>query len=893
YPTTPNIIDKKIVDKSESITSSSSASDSLIDKLEIQNGHLLIEGDTVMPRATGDATLTSTETGPATLTVTGGATLTIEGATTATGANGHPALVEVEKGAKLDLQKPASFENASITVSGTGSKLDMKQAELKNQATLSVTKGAMLTLTADATADDGNGGDLKMSGQENDASSVLVDGSTLYATSLTSGPGMASITVQNGAKVVIGSNNGATASISLNAKPQAAAAAAEPAALNVKEVLKPKASLLVTGQNSTLDATGITAGDKVNITLQNSAKLELGKYGLDFQGKDSKLIIGGESAAAAPGFLDSSEKGVKFSGDDTQQAIVFNHSDNSGSYVFEPSITGKGAVLQQAGYTVLNGQTLEGKTTVTGGTLDARQSHLSGGAEVQGGLLSMSAGTLGNTFVTNNGQIKVHGPVAVTGTFSLAGGTTLGVTIDDQTDPAQAQVKATGNVIVTGANLHVDAKPGVKIGEAYTLLEGSSLTGTFKDTTIDSNMAYLTSKVGYTDKTANVTFSQNGDLASLAETRNAAAAGRALETLPHDSELYQHVLTLPKGAPGAALQALSGDSALGMNAALQTMAISAPQINVPMTILHRNLTAGLRAGAPLAQGSGTYPAAALPSSAAQPMWAEVVGNWQRDKGNASNPGMRASNYGLYIGADHAIGKQWRLGAAVGYSNTHVNINNRSASGSIDNYSLSLYGGRGWDAGNGRLNLMLGTAYTWHDIGTSRNMAAALLPETLTADYGASTAQLFGEVGYLMPLSSKASVEPYLGLSWNNLRTRAFDESGGTAALSGQATNQHSLTTTLGLRSQWKYELGKTQGVLRAGVGYRNLSGDLTSRGKVAFNGSQSFSINGNAIARSTGLVEIGTDLAVSRNGTLALNYAGEFGEGNTQHTAKIQARWAF
>lgn len=85
------------------------------------------------------------------------------------------------------------------------------------------------------------------------------------------------------------------------------------------------------------------------------------------------------------------------------------------------------------------------------------------------------------------------------------------------------------------------------------------------------------------------------------------------------------------------------------------------------------------------------------------------------------------------------------------------------------------GARNWTNLDGTLNgsyqpnLLVGSFYTWHDIDTKRYAAVASGQQALTASYGASTAQLFGELGYAMAMSDRSQIEPFAGpprrLTW--------------------------------------------------------------------------------------------------------------------------------
>lgn len=317
---------------------------------------------------------------------------------------------------------------------------------------------------------------------------------------------------------------------------------------------------------------------------------------------------------------------------------------------------------------------------------------------------------------------------------------------------------------------------------------------------------------------------------------------------------------------------------------------------MPLAQLRANLGAQLRPGAPTAAAgiSDAVPAAsALPGSTAQPAWAQLVGNWQRLGATGDTAAARLHTGGVFAGADGALGSGWRLGGALGYTDSNLRTDGIDAKTDIASYSAIVYGGKAFDAGPGKLNLMLGASYTWHDISTQRRIAVGGLDQTLRADYGASTTQVFTELGWALPVASTLTLEPYAGLAWAGQRSRAFQESGGSAALSGKSQTDNTTTTTLGLRARQALTLGTFQGALTGGAGWRHAFGDLRPTSKLAFDAGDAFTVAGAPIARNAALLEAGLDATVGRNATIGLSYAGQFGSGNQDHSATVAWRWAF
>jgi outer membrane autotransporter protein len=211
----------------------------------------------------------------------------------------------------------------------------------------------------------------------------------------------------------------------------------------------------------------------------------------------------------------------------------------------------------------------------------------------------------------------------------------------------------------------------------------------------------------------------------------------------------------------------------------------------------------------------------------------------------------------------------------------------------DRYTAALYGGKAFDAGAGKLNFSLGAAYTWHDLDSHRHVDAAGVAQTLGASYGASTAQVFTELGYALPLDERTTVEPFLGANFSDLRTRAFSESGGDAALDGKSGRNQVAATTLGLHAKTAFESAGMQGSLHATLGWRHAFGDVDPGATMAFGGSQAYTVAGAPIAREAAVLQLAVNMAVSRSTTVGVSYGGQFGNGNQQNTGMLDVRYRF
>ncbi len=642
---------------------------------------------------------------------------------------------------------------------------------------------------------------------------------------------------------------------------------------------------------------------QASLRLANRGALDLGEQTLQLAGKHSHVTIGGgiNDEAQAGGTLTAGQ--LVFSSEDDKantQKLVFNHTPTEAGLEFAPVLSGKGKIEHKQGHTILSGNSAQfaGSTTVSGGMLVVTGT-LGGTVDVKAGGALGGTGAIGKTTVHDGGALHVSSQgMAFNDGLTLHGALTITLPEGPTAQPLlnvsnKAKLENTSQLIVSTAGIR-------RVGAPYVLLQATQVEGTFgTHQTVHNPLAFLDTSLDYAQANAvRLALVRRAEangapkrFESEARSRNARSAARALDALPTQHALHQFVLTLPKGAPDPTFKALSGDAATAVSSALHQTAVAAVR-RIPLERLRSALQAGMRPGALLAQTGSAYPVSALPTSAAHPLWAQAFGAWQRDHADHNAPAGRATTGGLFIGADRPLAMGWRLGGALGYSHTHVRVDERSAKADIDNYSLALYGGRQWQTPRGTLHVLLGASHTLHRIHGKRDLAHIGLSDTLKARYQGGTSQLFTEIGHAFPLP-QGNVEPYLGASVNHLHTNAYTETGGMAALHSQAYNRNSLTTSLGLRAARSVTVRGKDLHLRAGLAWRYTGQDLTPRARLAFQSGPTFTVQGLPIARSTAQAELGADLAINRQATLGLGYAGEFASSSQQHTVTLNARWAF
>ncbi len=132
-----------------------------------------------------------------------------------------------------------------------------------------------------------------------------------------------------------------------------------------------------------------------------------------------------------------------------------------------------------------------------------------------------------------------------------------------------------------------------------------------------------------------------------------------------------------------------------------------------------------------------------------------------------------------------------------------------------------------------------------------------------------------EAGYKAQMQN-VMLEPFAGVSYINLQSDAYSETGGSASLSSPSQTMSTTFTTLGLRMA--AEVGATA-TLRGMVGWRHAFGDVAPGSSLSFSGSSPFSVTGTPIAEDAAVIEAGLDFKAADGVTIGALYEGQYGDG--------------
>lgn len=360
--------------------------------------------------------------------------------------------------------------------------------------------------------------------------------------------------------------------------------------------------------------------------------------------------------------------------------------------------------------------------------------------------------------------------------------------------------------------------------------------------------------------------------ASVGQTRNQIATGGGLDSMPPLSPLIKGLVQLNAASARGTLDQLSGEVHASVKGAL--IEVSRFVRNAALDRLTDAFCLvghiGDRAH-PETSGS-TVAENCMPNPDRFTAWGHAFGSWGHTGSDGNAASLSRSLGGFIAGIDASLAEDWRAGLLLGYARSSFSVDRRASSGSSNDYTIGLYGGRQW----GAWDLKLGAAYTWHDIETDRTpLVAGLAPNRLGSSYHAGTAQAFGELGYRLGLGN-VDLQPFANLALVNQHVGSFREEGGPAALSGQSSDQTLAFSTLGLHLATHFELGTVPVTARATLGWQHAFGKVAPATAMAFSDGSPFTIRGLPLARDAAVIDAGLDFQLARNTVLNLSYGAQF-----------------
>lgn len=545
----------------------------------------------------------------------------------------------------------------------------------------------------------------------------------------------------------------------------------------------------------------------------------------------------------------------------------------SGSNAFG-GLNVRDGVLELTGQNAYAAQ-VEGGTLLVNGTLQTAAlpvrvgGALAGSGRIVGDVRVEGAVVPGNSI----------GTLTVQGNYTQAAGSSFVAELaaDGRADHLTVEGRAT----LEGGQVVVVQAPGqYLLGQSFDLLHASGgVSGQFAGVDQTGLSPFLKFGLSYAADQVAVDVTRGASLASAARTDNQRAVATAADRLAIGQGLPQPLTQLFPEPAQAAFDALSGES----HASLRSVMVDDSR-HLRDAALARS-RAGRGGFAAYSDGDGDGDGE---GEGAHGAWAQGVksGGTLDGDGNAARNEYDGS--ATWVGYDYRFASGWRLGAlgGTGRSDSH---GARLDKGRIKSRHLGVYAGWRW----GGFGLDAGLAVARHDVVLDRSVAFNGFSDRTHAAYDADSRQGFVEGAYRIRRGAW-TFEPYAQFAQVRVKSDAFQESGGAAALTGRSAESRVNLSTLGLRFDVGLK-GSQQNEewlsLRGGLGRRHASGDRTPETAVAWRGGEAFAVRGTPLADNATVLDIGIAARLSADSLLELGYSGQYGDEARDHG--LNARYSF
>ncbi|MDT6942257.1 autotransporter domain-containing protein [Brucella pseudogrignonensis] len=579
---------------------------------------------------------------------------------------------------------------------------------------------------------------------------------------------------------------------------------------------------------------------------------------------------------------------------------VFDVDTKGYSSIWSNSISGIGNLTKRGeGILVLDGNSsYQGGTNIVGGVLEVNGSITSPTDVSEAGTIA-GLGSVGELTLLDGGRVAPGsafnpensiGTLTVNGTFTQQSGSTYlaGLVAGNGQDAGVDQIFVHGAAdLEDGSSLelvHQGFSSGAQAYSRSVLLSATDgVSGTYGKIAgsyvqdarfIDFALDYDANNVFLDTSRSAVAF------ADVANSQNQFSTAVALESQGSGGALYDHILFLTQQDARLAYDQLSGEA----YASIQSTLINNSAYT--RSAVYNNLVQAFASSAATGQS---------PENGGAPtFWGHGFGGWTNLSGDGSAARSKSSIGGFISGIDAQFFDNWRLGVLASYSQTNFRLNERMSSGKSDDYTIGTYAGTQTPVAQGMVAFRSGLSYTWHNIEMNRGISFADFDDRLSADYNAGSFQVFGEMGYKLPLTEKASFEPYVNFAYVSLKTDSFSETSTQGA--GLNVEENSMSTTLstfGFRATATLNEKVIPVKARADIGWRYAFGDDKPTSAANFAGSDGFIVGGASIGKDTALVAGGFDFKLSEAALLNVSYQGQFGSGLTQNGVDANLRVRF
>jgi outer membrane autotransporter protein len=268
-------------------------------------------------------------------------------------------------------------------------------------------------------------------------------------------------------------------------------------------------------------------------------------------------------------------------------------------------------------------------------------------------------------------------------------------------------------------------------------------------------------------------------------------------------------------------------------------------------------------------------------------WGAAFGGYGGIAGDGNAAGLHHQSAGFLAGADMMAGDGLRLGVAAAYTANSARTADHAANADGDSAHLLTYAN--WRSG--ALDLRLGADMGWGNATIVR--AVPQLSQSLTGGQDTHLGQVFAEGGYRIE-AGQAHLEPYAGFTHVAATSGAFDESGGSAALSGKEKTDSQTFMALGMRMTLPNLFDDSRLTPWGDIAWQHAFGRLRPDQTLRLtDAGQDFTVLGAPLDLDSAAIQTGFDFALKPNAVLTIGYDGTFGSRAQANALRGGFAWRF
>lgn len=278
------------------------------------------------------------------------------------------------------------------------------------------------------------------------------------------------------------------------------------------------------------------------------------------------------------------------------------------------------------------------------------------------------------------------------------------------------------------------------------------------------------------------------------------------------------------------------------------------------------------------------------------VWGQPFGGYARQDSTRDISGYSAKFGGLILGADRALGDDWRLGAAVNYSNTsvHGKDNLSGNTSTADNYGVIAYAG--YTGEPWYLNLSAGL--NRQNYSSVRRAEFTGFSGSAQGKFNGSSVTLQTEFGYPITLPADVVVTPLASLTYGYQHVDGYTETGGNGmALDVGSTHSESVVSDIGARIEKTFDtgLGKLTPFAQVSWIHQYDNRQMSSRATYAADtiGETSFITKGAAPVEDMAGLAVGSTLYDANELSIDARYDLQAGDRYQAHTFSLRLRKMF